>query len=114
MLQMPQKRVGRGQFVKIMAADVALVVKFVKGEERAPRTKPGLGAPVHALQALHQKLDVADPATINFYVDGFMTFRSDLAAALFVDLFTCNQRGLDGSEVDLLAVHLRLHATDKL
>src|SRR5215470_15163607 len=43
-----------------------------------------------------------------------MAFRRDLAATLLVNLLASNKRCLDGGEVDLLAVNLRLNPADEL
>ena len=53
MLQVAQKFVSAGQVMEFLTADVALVVKFLQGEQRAARTQPGLRASVDPLQTLH-------------------------------------------------------------
>ena len=59
---MAQKLVSAGQLVKFLAADMAFVMQLLQRKKRAAGAQPGLGAAIHALQALHQKLDIADAA----------------------------------------------------
>src|SRR5215470_6859543 len=100
--------------MEIVAADVTLVMKFMKRKERASRAKPGLGTSVHPLQALYEKFNIPNSPAINFHVDRLVPFGCDLATALFVDLLAGDQCGLDSSKVDLLAINLRLYAADEL
>ena len=62
--QMPQELVCAGQVMKFLAADVALVMQFLQGKQRASGAEPRLASAVNPLQALHQKLNIADAATI--------------------------------------------------
>ena len=69
---MPQELVCAGQVVKLLAADVALVMQLLQRKQRASGTQPGLASAVNALQALHQKLNIANTAVTELHVNGFI------------------------------------------
>ena len=69
-LELAQELVGVGQRRIIAVRKQALVVQLAQATQRAAGTDPGIVAPVQALQALAQELDVADAAPVQFHVNG--------------------------------------------
>src|SRR5438067_4861505 len=69
MLDLAKEFVGRAELVKILAAEVALVMKLLQCKESSARTQPGFCAAINALQALHQKLDLANAAAPDLNID---------------------------------------------
>ena len=69
MFQMTQEGVSQGQLVKIPPADMPLVMQLLQRKQGPAGAQPGLGAAVHALQTLHQKLDIPDAAAVELDVD---------------------------------------------
>src|SRR5258708_7011112 len=114
MLQVPQERVGGGELVEIATRDMTLVVELLQRKQGTPGTQPGLGATVHALQALHQKLDIANAAAIDLYIQTLLPFSGYLLAPFAVNFFPCFQGGLCGGEVDFFPIDLRLVLPDEL
>src|SRR3954452_14978699 len=112
-LKMAQKCIGRIQLMEIVARNVALIVQLLQREKRASGTQPGLRAAVNTLQALHQKLDISNAAAIDFYIDGVVLCCVSLTPALMVNLFSSDERGLDGSKIDLVTVNLRLDTANE-
>src|SRR5713226_5431681 len=114
MLQVSQERVGRREFVEIAARDMALVVEFLQRKQGASGPQPGLSAAVHSLQTLHQKLDIANAAAINLYVQTLLSFGGHLPSPFAVNFFPGYQGGLNGGKIDLLPIDLRLNLADEL
>src|ERR1700730_14489712 len=103
MLQMTQKLVGTGQIVKFLAADVPFVVQFLQRKESSSRSQPRLCASVYALQALHQKFNVADSSAINFHVDDWFGLSPHLAVVTpALHFLARHQRRLDRRKIDLI------------
>src|SRR4051812_12431424 len=68
MFHLAQEGIRQRELVEIAPAEVLLVVQLAKREQRAARAQPALLTAIHALQALHQELDVADAAAIELHV----------------------------------------------
>src|SRR6476620_3225125 len=88
-------------------------MQLVERKQCSAGTEPWLGTSIYALQALHQKLDVANPAAIDLYIDAFLALPS-LTAALAIDFFARQKRRFDGREIHFLFVDLGLHLMDEL
>ena len=110
---MAQKGVCGVELMKIVSADVALIVKLLQRKERAAGAQPGFAASINALQTLHEEFNVADSTTINFDVERFVSFGGSLPAALAVYLFAGDQRCFDGGKVDFFAINLGLNTADE-
>ena len=67
--QMPQKLVGLGEPAVFGAGEISFVLQTRERQHGSAVTDPGIGAPVQALQALDQELDVADAAALQLHVD---------------------------------------------
>src|SRR5438309_12006296 len=114
MLQAAQKFVSLRQFMEILATDVALIVQLLQREQRAAGAQPFFLAAIHSLQALHQELNIADPAAIHFYINATIaTPRRLLLAASRADATLRDQRRLDGSKVQTAAINAMLHAVNE-
>ena len=85
MLQVAQKFVRFRQVMKILAADVLLVVKLLQGEEGPARPQPALFSAIDALQALDQKFNVPDAAAVELY-----EFRAGLRPRLSILSLVCS------------------------
>src|SRR5581483_2511509 len=73
-LDSTKKFVGAVEFVKVLAADVVLVVQLLQRKQSPAGAQPGLLSAVDALQTLHQELDIANAATVYFNVDALLGF----------------------------------------
>src|SRR5260221_8710629 len=62
---------------------------------------PGLGTSVQALQALDQKLDIADAALLELHVDGGGLTTASLLARRepLIQALACDRKLLDGREI---------------
>src|SRR5689334_16722021 len=111
---MAQEFVGTGQVMEFLAADVPLVMQLLQREQGASGPQPGLRTSVYALQTLHQKLDIPNAASIDFYVDGLVWLRQpDRLLPPRLHFFPRHQRSLDGRKIYFLGIDMRLHGTDK-
>jgi len=99
--------------VEVSAANVLFIMQLVERKQCSAGTEPWLGTSIYALQALHQKLDVANSAAIDLYIDAFLALPS-LTAALAIDFFARQKRRFDGREIHFLFVDLGLHLMDEL
>src|SRR5271165_733052 len=113
-LHVAQEFIGAGQTVEVFSADVLLVVKLLQRKEGSARTEPAFLAPIETLQALHQKLDVADASAIEFDVDCLPQPRWHAPLAALVDSFPRLERSLDRREIDRLPIHKRLDEANKV
>src|ERR1700756_3496206 len=93
-LHVSQKHVRSAEFVKLLPVDVSLVVQLLQGKECASGPQPGLAPSIHALETLHEKLNVANPAVIDFDVDHRRPAASQVAAGMPVHSFPCYKCGL--------------------
>src|SRR5579864_3946971 len=109
MLYPAQKLVARGELVKVLATDVALIVQLLEREHGAARAQPGLRPSINTLQALHQELDIANPAVIEFDVRAARQFLCR-CSAMAAHALARAQRSFDCSKIQLLGVHMRLDA----
>src|SRR6516162_7266706 len=82
-----QENVSIVQVVKITPAQVLLVMQFLHRKQRTARTQPKLLPTVHALQTLHQELDIADPPVVQLDINAVESSRSLMSSqALLVHL----------------------------
>ena len=71
MLNPPQELIRLRQLVKILAGNVPFIVQLLERKQRASRPEPSSFSAIHALQALSQKLDIADPAAVQLHINRF-------------------------------------------
>jgi hypothetical protein len=69
MLHPPQELVRAAEIVEFFSAEVLFIVKLMQSEESSTGPQPRFRSSVNALQTLDKKLDIANPAAINFYVN---------------------------------------------
>src|SRR6516162_11064140 len=102
MLQVTQKFIGFRQVMKILAADVLLVVKLLQGEEGPARPQPAFFSTIDALQALDQKFNIPDAAAVELYVDRPLCLRVESGPApSLVNPFSRLQRCFYGGKIHI-------------
>ena len=67
--ELPQKLIGGSQAAVFSAGEKAFVLQAGERQHGAAVANPSVGAAVEALQALHQKFDIADAAALQLYFD---------------------------------------------
>src|SRR5437870_6096319 len=110
---MAQELVGAGQLVKFLAADMAFVMQLLQRKKRAAGAQPGLGTAIHALQALHQKLDIADATPVDFYVDRLVRLIHRHPPTPRVHPLARLERRLDGRKIEPCCRYLRRQAESR-
>src|SRR5262245_52545323 len=115
MLDVPQEFIRHAQFLEVGPTEMALIVELLQREQRAAGPEPRLLAAVDALQALQEKLDIANAAAVELYVNGggFPAQRQRTAAVL-TDFATRVGGSLYGGKIDVGHIDPRLHRTNKV
>src|SRR5215472_17100326 len=111
---MPQVVISLRQVVKILPADVFLVVKLLQCEQSSARTQPGFLSAINTLQPLDEKFNVANTPTVELHVNRPVCFgaQSGLAAS-FVYPFSCLQRRLNCGKIHIWSIHKRCNCACK-
>src|SRR4051812_15892919 len=68
MLYAPQEFISDRKLVEVFAGEVPFVVQLLQRQQRAAGAQPTIAAAVHALQALREKFDIANPSAIELHV----------------------------------------------
>ena len=105
--QIAQEGVGGRQARVFAIGQKSLVPQAEEGEHRAAVAHPLLASAVQALQTLHQKLDVADPARRQLDVQA--AGRAALGSQFFADALARFAYRFDGPEVEGALIDQRLH-----
>ncbi len=114
-LQVPQKLVGTVQAVKILAAYVFFVVELLQSKHRPAGAQPRFASTIDTLEALHQKLNIADASAVNLDVNTILRKLGQKAPpALASDLLARLKRCLDGRKVQRGAIYVRLDSPAEL
>jgi hypothetical protein len=93
---LPEEFVAAGEFLKVVTADVVFIVQLLQSKESAPRPQPDFPAAMDALQALHKELNIANPPSIELYVERGDSSRT--GTPFGHQAFTRLQDGLNRSE----------------
>ena len=82
--KMPEVFIRLVQVVKVLPADVLLIVKLLQRRQRSARAQPSFLSAVHPLEALHQELNIANASPVELYVDRLLRRKtgSRLSASL--------------------------------
>src|SRR5436305_13022025 len=68
-----QELICARQFMKVPAGDVVLVMQLLQLEHRPAGAQPSFPATIHALQTLHEKLDIANATALDLHIEGRCT-----------------------------------------
>src|SRR5436309_5391168 len=68
-----QELICARQFMKVPAGDVVLVMQLLQREHRPAGAQPWFLATIHALQTLHEKLDIANASAIELHIERLCT-----------------------------------------
>ena len=112
-LEVPQELVRRGQAPVLGVREPLLVVQTGQGEQRAAMAHPRFAAAMQPLQALDQKLDVADAAAVQLDVHRGGFALKLAARKLFVQAFAGGAHGFDGAEVERRRIGEWLHEVEQ-
>jgi hypothetical protein len=107
MFHVAQKLVGRGEARVLGIGEQPLVAQAEQREHGAAVAHPRLAPAVQALQALHQKLDVADAA--GSQLDIQPAFAALLGGGFFADALAGFRHGFHGAKIERTLVNQRLH-----
>src|SRR5262249_12061883 len=114
MLKRAQKLVSRAQVVKVRATEVAFVMQFLQGEQRAASAQPRLFTAVHALQTLHKEFDIANAAAVELYINGGRPpAQRQRAPPMLADLAARMDGSFNRGEIDVRSINARLDGTKK-
>src|SRR5258708_36209681 len=109
---MAEEAVGRNQSAVLSGRQEILVVQPSKRKQSAAMTDPGNASAMQSLQALHQKLDVANAAWSQFNVE--RRFAKTTPVQFLANAFARDRHCFDAREIESCGINERLDNLQQL